>query len=641
MVSLADERYVDEMLEERIVLHGRKKSTFPVFAASAAATVLVLGGIWHFANTAGLSPEDDIPVTHSAADTVFTAAEETEQDFDYEKLFKNKYSGDFPLYFQVYNAKTDNKGALAFDMEYALSVLPFKAEGFTGKRSQFYLYPDENGESISGTIYLESNFDENASPKFRNIRICMGRDGTLSHSFPIEDTVPANRFGTELFCYEDTAAYLSDVYSSNLKAYFVIGDMEYAVETCNISAAETGEIIDSIIESGLSPDSFDISRAYGFEHNTSDISFDRANATEPFTGYVPVVDGILYLYSDSVIYDVQIVNGKVTGQYMVVVYTDNTADGERIRFDYYTNGYFGKEPFENTVDLYDIATEGLDAFITDGEYKFTADCGKFMINVTAKCPADMLMTYIDAIRGGTSSEQDGVRMSNGINLVDTTLSAADKIKPFAGYVPQSESFGSLKLSAVSEGYFDGDALPSLLHLVYADDLENPRKMMTAHFYSDYKAVFLDEPKYSAVPLAELSLEKIESLEKSFVADCGDFEILIGASRECSAEDIWGFINEVKGLVTYDAEDEDEKILTIDKVKELAQKGDDLMWDDFDGYTFTEGGSELYIKSYAVEGGYNLMICGEGRETKPMYIYLSDGKEKRIDIRYDSIDEFLS
>lgn len=432
MVSLADERYVDEMLEERIVLHGRKKSSFPALAASAAAMALVLGGIWHFANTAGLSPEDGTPVTHSAADTVFTAEEE--QTFDYEVLFKNKYSGELPISFNVFNSKTRNKGSLAFDGEYALSILPFKAEGFWEKRNQFYLYPDENGEIFGGIIYLESEFDETASPKFKCININMGRDGTLSHSFPIEDTVPALRFGTALYCYDDTGAYLSDVYSSNLKAYFVIGDMEYAVETCNISAAETGEIIDSIIDSGLSPDSFDISRAYGFEDITAEISYDRANATEPFTGYVPVVDGILYLYTDSVTYDVQKVNGEVTGQYMAVVYTDNTDDGERIKFDYYTTGYFGREPFENTADLYDIAPEGIDAFMTDGEYKFTADCGKFMINVTAKCSADKLMKYIDAIRGGTYNAGS-----------DITLAEAIRDPVTSGLVPPTERIGTMSL----------------------------------------------------------------------------------------------------------------------------------------------------------------------------------------------------
>lgn len=101
-----------------------------------------------------------------------------------------------------------------------------------------------------------------------------------------------------------------------------------------------------------------------------------------------------------------------------------------------------------------------------------------------------------------------------------------------------------------------------------------------------------------------------------------------------------FISEITGTDMQDADDEDEKILTIDKVKELAKKGDDLMWDDFDGYTFTEGGFGLYIRTYTVEEGYSLYIGGGGPDDKPMYIDLSGKGKGRIDIRYESVDEFL-
>ena len=332
MISLADDRYIDEIFQDKIT--GRRRNIFVTFTAVAAALALAAGGISYFVSTADRERDITIDTPAISMDDNVIVNETTviaERPVDYSELFKNKYDGEYPLYFNVYaESEFKNESTSAFEMDYAVSILPFKADGYTDKRSQFYVYLDENGDAFGATVYLESEFDENASPKFKCININLGKDGKLSHNFPIEDTVPAKRFGADVYCFDDTAAYTSDAYQSNLKAYFAVGDTEYAVETCNISAAETGEIIDSIIQSGFSANSFDMSKAYGFEHETTNINFDTANSTAPFAGYVPVVDSILYLYQKGVIYDVQRVNGNVSGQYMSVVYTDTTDGGDRI-----------------------------------------------------------------------------------------------------------------------------------------------------------------------------------------------------------------------------------------------------------------------------------------------------------------------
>lgn len=795
MISLADDRYVDEMFRDRI--SGGRKNIALRFAAAAAALAVVVGGISYFVSTADKNRDItiDVPAVSMDDTALVSEAVPAERSVDYNELFKNKVNGKYPLYFTIHaDSEFENESTSAFEMDYAVSILPFKAEGYWDKRSQFYVYLDKNGEPFGATVYLESEFDEAASPKFRCINVNIGKDGKLSHDFPVEDTVPANRFGADVYCFDDTAAYLSEVYQSNLKAYFAVGDMEYVVETCNISAAETGEIIDSIIKSGFSVNNFDMSAGYGFEHEATTINFDTANATEPFAGYVPVVDRVLYLYQNGVIYDVQKVNGNVTGQYMSVVYTDQTDDGERVMLEYYTKGYSGKEAFEKVVGLAEVGRESLDGFTENGEYKFTLNCDKFMINVTAKCPADKLWAYVSAIKknsglynGMTLAEantiapfagyvpqnetvgdmklgtvqyngrnivldysgenrfsyigltytedkemtadysvitleelinsdivilrddsednrrnykfavecnglygsfyvcidsekcttaelygcvldtlmenattdlgvQTGVHLSNGITLADSTLAKANKIPPFAGYVPQSESFGSLKLSAVSEGYFDGDVSPCLIHMVYVDDVDNPKQMLTSHFFSDHRAVSLEEIKVSAVPISELSADKLNDYKvasgTSILIDCGDFKILIGANANCSKEDIWRFINGVKVLTTYDAENKGDALyerllrgggeaLTIEKVKELAQKGDALTWSDFTDFSGTSVGSGLFIMAYDVDGtDYTILVGGAIVDVKPMYIYLEDKDNNSIDIRRDSVEEFL-
>jgi len=85
-------------------------------------------------------------------------------------------------------------------------------------------------------------------------------------------------------------------------------------------------------------------------------------------------------------------------------------------------------------------------------------------------------------------------------------------------------------------------------------------------------------------------------------------------------------------------------LTLEKVKELAKKGDNLSWKDFKSFEGTAGGSGLRIMDYPIDDKYILTIGG-GSEAKPMYIYLiynnNAEKENRIDIRHDDVDKFIN
>lgn len=82
------------------------------------------------------------------------------------------------------------------------------------------------------------------------------------------------------------------------------------------------------------------------------------------------------------------------------------------------------------------------------------------------------------------------------------------------------------------------------------------------------------------------------------------------------------------------------ILTLEKVRFLSEKGGHLSWDDVEGYSFEETGSGLYIRQYHMQDHYQLVIGGPSLEKAPEYIYLVKESGERIDIRYESIDEFL-
>lgn len=88
--------------------------------------------------------------------------------------------------------------------------------------------------------------------------------------------------------------------------------------------------------------------------------------------------------------------------------------------------------------------------------------------------------------------------------------------------------------------------------------------------------------------------------------------------------------------------EDENILSIEKVIELSQKGNDLSWNDFEKYEGKEVGSGLYILAYEINNEYHLIIGGGDKKETPMYIRLvyNENKDDFIDIRQENVEEFI-
>jgi len=83
-------------------------------------------------------------------------------------------------------------------------------------------------------------------------------------------------------------------------------------------------------------------------------------------------------------------------------------------------------------------------------------------------------------------------------------------------------------------------------------------------------------------------------------------------------------------------------LTMEKLKELSQKGENLSWQDFSSFTSKDIGSGLHILKYDINNDYYLLISGGNITEKPMYIRLVKTSEegKYIDIRTESIADFI-
>ncbi len=86
-----------------------------------------------------------------------------------------------------------------------------------------------------------------------------------------------------------------------------------------------------------------------------------------------------------------------------------------------------------------------------------------------------------------------------------------------------------------------------------------------------------------------------------------------------------------------------KVLTLDDVLSLSEKGMALTWEDFAGYKSYVTGSGLYIRIYEIDETFELWIGGGAPIGEPMYIYLArkDDMDVRIDIRYGGVEKFIT
>lgn len=85
----------------------------------------------------------------------------------------------------------------------------------------------------------------------------------------------------------------------------------------------------------------------------------------------------------------------------------------------------------------------------------------------------------------------------------------------------------------------------------------------------------------------------------------------------------------------------ENTLTLDALKEIAKKGNDITWNDFKEYQGVEIGSGLYIVQYAISEHYYVLVGAAGPNQAPMYVRLFDADtENYIDVGQESIDDFI-
>lgn len=84
-------------------------------------------------------------------------------------------------------------------------------------------------------------------------------------------------------------------------------------------------------------------------------------------------------------------------------------------------------------------------------------------------------------------------------------------------------------------------------------------------------------------------------------------------------------------------------LSLDDLKAMVERyGESLTWSNFDRYYSYKTSSGLKVL-YRIDEYYSLLIYGDSTTSSPDYIYLvyKGNMDNRIDVRYESIDEFVN
>lgn len=669
MISLADEKYVDEIFEDR--LSGKRKNIFVTFTAAAAALAVILGAGFIAANTVR-SP--DISETMPSG---FTAATPDDilidEAFDYSRFFENKITEQEVerLYKEeiIVGGSSDKK--TDFGNDATRKAMPFDTSIFNSTSSTFFYDLEDNVEFIS--IHLGKNMS--VSDDIEQLKMCdivVFRESELFSKLNLENYFPVQRYGVGVYGFETNTSK-----GDNKAAIFCANGSEYMISGGqSMTYDEMGTIIDAVISNGISANSFDLSAGYGYDIVTENISLAEANTVEPFEGHIPQSE--IFSLERSVSYLTFRENDEIVSQLMILTFTNPS--GGYIDLNYYTNSEMNPYSYDRIISIWDITPEAISAFYDNEEYNFTLICDGFMINVTAKCAADELWEYVSTINGGTSGNFDFSAFG--------TLAEANKLEHFAGYVPTVKEIGDMKISTENGSEVavaDSEEYGRVLNICYQSEVTSG----DVYGGSDFKAIALTytEKKEYNIPeapivhfedilFADLDAYKTDGIRGGgrscyrFVIDCGTCFITVAA--DCTPDEMQTYItslvidNEFGNKVTAEEEElkrrqeeeaEEERkrteeeakkaeslvnarLISLEKLKELAEKGGELMWDDFDGYDFEDVGSGLCIRVYGVEGGYTVMVGGGSLKEKPMYVYL-DGNGKRIDMRYESIDGILN
>ncbi len=409
MISLADERYIEEMYTEK--LRVKRKRPLMWFAAAAAVMAVAVGGISYLISSAGNNGKIVLENAVTAED----------RPNDYSIYFQNRTGGVSDAH--IADAEKDDKIYVVTDKSKLDKALPFDTEDIFTVTADVIC--DSKNNNVPYAAEVRFSYDTESK-----VNISMCDEGRLS-KVNTENAVPEKMGNVDVYGFDMSTGSVNN-YDICLEAYFVSNGTEYIVTSKNTDHNKLGNIIYELISSDFNPRSIDISNARSDAlFRSEEVSIEYANRLEPFKDLVPDAQNGFVLYRGVICTYRETAEGSevysLSVSFADVPPLPNTTYNKIIQLDYNTEYNGNDVQVGELLHISDITPENLVPVFGDGSStkgSITVKCGAFYLTVYAEnCSANEVWSYINIIKSNYHPADDTYPTDNSVYFKDAGFNA--------------------------------------------------------------------------------------------------------------------------------------------------------------------------------------------------------------------------
>lgn len=384
MISLADDKYIEEAFEQKIPT----KKRFPVAIPFVAVAAVVCG--LFFAARHHETSINDIVATEVTDITTVTELDEYNENLRYWKYFDGDKETALPrgthpdlIYSKVFIPNDYTEEIVDFDFRY--------------RPSGAVIYMDENGVPNNLTFSINAGKTKEGFEK----TALFGINNVYEITKKEEHFTPEILNGVEIYGYE-TEAYLC--------ADFIMNEQMYSIDFSNIGYKEAVEMIEMIIESNLTIKSFDTTKDF----KQSGMTLGQLWNIEPFGKFVPrkrqfgdmtLMEGDTNGLTD---YVETKVDDEIVRKTLYMWYSDqlgeNTGKEILFRFQSYNYEFQYCNAADTPVYIFDLVRSMMKNYAAEDKpadeinsFDFRVDCGDCVIDIKATCTEEELWECLTSI----------------------------------------------------------------------------------------------------------------------------------------------------------------------------------------------------------------------------------------------------
>ncbi len=402
MISLADDKYIEEAFEQKIQIKNRFPIAIPIVATAAVVCGLFFAARQHETEIDNMIASEVTNVT-----TTVEELDEYNENLRYWKYFDGDKDTSLPrgthpdfIYTKVFLPNDYTEKIADFDFGY--------------RPSGAVIYIDENNVPNNITFSISAGKTKEGFEK----TALFGINNAYMITEKEEHFSPETLNGVEIYGYEN---------EDDLCADFIMNEQMYSIDFSNIGYKEAVEIIEMIIERNLTIESFDTTKDF----KRSGMTLEQLCEIQPFGKYVP---------KKSQISDMPLMKGDTNG---LTDYVETKVDDEIVRKTMYM--WYSDQLGENTgkqillkyceynyepvyikeqnslIALSDLDMNKMMEYAETwkkpdeiNSFKFRIDCHEFVIDVEAVCTADELWECICAIKGEAMQQTELERFEEAV-----------------------------------------------------------------------------------------------------------------------------------------------------------------------------------------------------------------------------------